>query len=285
METFKKKITSVGNLAADAACTTSKMKSFYVAIVTGFLVVLLTLGIVGYMIPSGNQSKKLNRSQLMLCICFLVLFSLVLAWNVFRYNMIDKLCDFKFPSGLGCPEYEKAWLKGFRNSKIITTAENTQMVSNALENSQNKILSAIGTAADTTASVGSSIAGFNMLFNDWDANFALYKCVTKYTMSKQAFILMRIAMNVIPVLLVSVTVYYAFHSRLTVILRKEAEINKKDDKKKSSQSSSSASASVFCIFVGVIIGLLIGKILCIIQTGKWRKKLGLTFIDWPRIIL
>ena len=307
MESVKASVTAAGDTAAAAACTTTKIATAYTAGIVGVIVLILGLGLIGSFSSSGTTEEKLSPAALLGVTCIFIVLVLVLAWKIFKYRMIDRVCHYTFPKSIGCPKYQEAWQRGFRNSKIATTASNVQMASGGLENSNNKVLSTIGMAADTTATVGGSIASFNMLFNDWDANYHLSKCAVHNTMSKSAFIAMRIAMYWVPITIITIAIYYAFHQRLTKFYAQSQKDEAKENQSKheekldeatntfdvvsddtsedDSKMSPSTAATIICVFVGLIVGSIVGNILCIVQTGKWRRKLGLTFIDWPRMIL
>jgi Ca2+/Na+ antiporter len=309
MKLLETNITAAGDTAAAAACTTTKIATAYTAAIVGIIVFILGLGLIGSFSPSATTKERLSPAALIGVTCVFIVLVLVLAWNILKYRMIDSVCHYTFPNSVGCPKYREAWQNGFRNSKIVTTASHVQMASNGLESSNNAVLSTLGTAADTTASVGGSIASFNLLFNDWNANYYLSKCAIHNTMSKSAFIAMRLAMYWVPITIVSIAMYYGFHQRLANIYatnqaeddekeEKESEHEKEidgamktfdfslDDKSKDdSHVSPSTAATIICVFVGLLVGAIVGNILCIIQTGRWRRKLGLTFIDWPRMVL
>lgn len=307
MNTLKASVTSAGDTAAAAACPSTKIATAYTVAIVGVIVFILAFGLIAQFSQSVTTKEKLSPAALLGVSCVFIVLVLVLAWNIFKYSMIDRVCHYTFPKSIGCPKYQEAWQRGFRNSKIVTTSSNVQMASSGLENSNNAVLSTIGTAADTTAAVGGSIASFNMLFNDWDANYHLSKCAVHNTMSKSAFIAMRVAMYWVPITVVTIAIYHAFHERLTKFCAQGEKDDTKEKKSEhdqgideamksvdllsddrsddDSQGSPSTAATIMCVFVGLLVGSIVGKILCVMQTGKWRRKLGLTFIDWPRMIL
>lgn len=273
MNTILSDITNVGDLAAGVACNTSKVRCIYNAAFS-FAVLLVLLLLV--------QSKKIKNTALVFSIFLIILAFLFFAWNVFRYRMIDMLCDYTFPPTLGCPKYAQAWQRGFRNDKIVTTASNASAAVHALDNGA---LSLIGKTTDATAKIGGSIASYNRLLDDWDMNYELSKCATNSTMSKFAFVSMRCAMVLIPVVVLIIVVYTVFHTKITTFATEsennEVATSDRHDKK----LSSSTVSTIFCALIGLIVGSLVGNTLLIIQSGRWRRKLGLTFIDWPRMVL
>ena len=264
---------SAGDRAAAAACSTTKFRSLCVAGLAGVAVAVIALGVAGSAAGLTTPDSALKGAPLAGAVCALVALAAVCAWNVAKYRMVDGACSFTFPRELGCAPYQAAWQRGFANSKIATFAANTQALATALEDSSSAALSSIGAAADSAAGVTRSIAGFRKLRDDWDAHYELSKCAVGHAMTKRAFVAMRLAMRALPIAVLGGAFYLALHARVAASLRR------------GKASSPSGVAAALCAGGGALVGAGIGALLCTVQTGRWRRALGLPFIDWPRLVL
>ena len=279
MEQVERAVKKAGDLAEGAACPTTKVRCAWNAGIALFVVVVLVLVLIGSIV-----NKKTPTTTVVVLGCLVPLVLLFLAWNVFRYRMVDKLCHYEFPKGTPCPDYQAKWRQAFRNSKIVTAANNVQAAASGLKGSSNGVVSGVASATDTAAGVGGTVAGVQRTFQDWEMNHRLYKCATGGTMAKGPFVAMRISMVGVPVLAALAVSWRAFHARLTEALRR-SQAQDKERGDTTDKGNPATAATVVCLLVAAIVGGTIGNVLLIVQSGRWRRKIGLTFIDWPRLVL
>ena len=302
MDKLKEVASAVADGTANSACTLTKWSSLYAASITGFITLMIAVAM---------RRVKMDTKALAISSGVAGCFSLVCAWNVFKFSMIDRVCNYEFPADLKCEKYKDAWQNGFYSAKIASTTATTAALARQAGESDNKVARLVANAAETTANVGNTVSSFKLMLDDWETNYQLYKCaVDSASMDKTTFVAMRTAMYWVPIVGTSATAYLVLHDKIARFYLEHAsfdtnashngvqepreddegdedEVDDKTEDNDDAENKAKASfgATISCIFIGLIVGTLVGKLLSTAQTGRWRRKLNLPFFDVPRMIL
>ena len=184
-----------------------------------------------------------------------------------RLHLIeDKYCDYKFSDELKTkyPDYTQKWQEAFKYVKINYVAEKIEQATQFVHGKAG----VLGNDASDVVIAAAKAGRFMTLIKRWRADFEKNTALWKSRRDSQtnggrmSYFLYRCASWFISGTLVGLVVYVLLSKRL------QSKFNN----------------NKIVLLITVISGLIGANLFLAWQLGHWREHIGLSFIDWPRVI-